>query len=200
MADKKSPEELNMLAEKAKTSSTAFGELYEYYIKRIYAFNYHRTNNSQAVAEDLTSQTFEKIVKNIHKYDSKRTNFSTWIYSITQNNLIDYYRRQNRKKTNSLDSTTEGFLEKARCNQGNKSLDQSVSNERNQRILNLALLKLKPRDQLVLTLRFSQNLTYQEIGSIMRSNTGTVGVRIHRALKKLGTVLRKHKLDVMLDL
>lgn len=193
----------NELAVEAQSSTSAFSELYERYIDKIYSFYFHRTNNNQSTAEDLTSQTFEKVLKNISKYNPDKSNFSTWLYSIAQNNLTDFYRKQQHRNGTSLDdlSETNNLDNQAKTEDtGNKPIESIVINDRNSKILNVAISKLSPKDQLAITLKFIQNLTYKETAIALKCSPNAAGVRIHRALRKLSKILKKYKLQEKLDL
>ncbi|MBN2101013.1 sigma-70 family RNA polymerase sigma factor [Candidatus Dojkabacteria bacterium] len=197
----KSNKEINKLANKAKTNASAFGEIYDHFAEDVYAFFYHRTNNNQGRAEDLVSVTFEKILKNISKYDETKSNFSTWIYTISQNTLTDHYRKQKHRDGISLDSTGENDSSSLKEKQAsNSSPSSDVITDRNRKIINLALSKLPQKDQLVITLKYMSDLTYKEIGQNIGCSSNAVGVRISRALKKLTTQLKKQGLDTKLDL
>ena len=68
-----------------------FGELYEIYIDKIYRFIYFKTHHKET-AEDLVSQTFFKALQGIKDFDSGTGKFSSWLYRIAKNCVIDYYR------------------------------------------------------------------------------------------------------------
>ncbi|MBI3231882.1 MAG: sigma-70 family RNA polymerase sigma factor [Candidatus Doudnabacteria bacterium] len=70
---------------------TAFGQLYDIYIRKIYDFLYFRTLHKQT-AEDLTSTVFTKALEKIKQFDAKKAKFSTWLYQIAKNTLIDHFR------------------------------------------------------------------------------------------------------------
>ena len=75
-----------------------FGQLYDSYIKKIYNFVYYKTWHRQT-AEDLTSQTFFKALTKIKQFDEIKGSFSSWLYKIARNTVIDYYR-QNKADLN----------------------------------------------------------------------------------------------------
>lgn len=193
----------NELAVEAQSSTSAFAKLYERYVDKIYSFYFHRTNNNQSTAEDLTSQTFEKVLKNISKYNPDKSNFSTWLYSIAQNNLTDFYRKQQHRSGTPLDDLLETNTPGNQAqteNTGNNSIESIVINDRNSKILNIAISKLSQKDQLAITLKFIQNLTYKETAIALKCSPNAAGVRIHRTLRKLSKILKKYKLHEKLDL
>lgn len=192
-----SSENLNELAEQAKTDTQAFGRLYDHFIGKIYSFFFHRTNNNKETAEDLTSQTFEKVLKNISKYNSDRSYFSTWIYSIAQNNLTDFYRKNKFRNGPSLDSPQN---EPLRQTPSNKSHDSNVITHRNKKILNWALSKLSQKDQLAISFKYIEGYSQAETAKLLKCSSNAVGVRIYRATKKLRGVIKKYNLEEKFDL
>ena len=73
-----------------------FGGLYELYIDKIYKFIYFKTHHKET-AEDLVSQTFFKALENIKGFDPSKGKFSSWLYRIARNCVIDYYRTKKAK-------------------------------------------------------------------------------------------------------
>jgi len=78
-----------------------FSNFYEEHVEKIYRFVYYKTHHKET-AEDLTSQTFFKVLENIKNFNSKKGNFSSWLYSIAKNTVIDYYRTK-RNETDVSD-------------------------------------------------------------------------------------------------
>jgi len=68
-----------------------FGILYDAYVKKIYNFVYFRTHHKET-SEDLTSQVFFKALEKIRQFNIERGSFSSWIYRIARNAIIDQYR------------------------------------------------------------------------------------------------------------
>ncbi|MFC1956876.1 sigma-70 family RNA polymerase sigma factor, partial [Chloroflexota bacterium] len=83
-----------------------FTELYEEYMPKVFRYIHGRVNN-MAIAEDLTSTTFEKALMNFDKYSEDKASFSTWVFSIARNTVIDFYRVESRKKLTSLEEGAE---------------------------------------------------------------------------------------------
>jgi RNA polymerase sigma-70 factor (ECF subfamily) len=200
-------EYINNLAEASKTNSEKFGELYDIFIEEIYNFFFYRTNKNRAIAQDLTSETFEKVVNNIVKFNSSKAGFRTWLYTIAQNNLTDYYRKNKSNDEISLENNVNNSENSKKSDKkiidqissSNKDTDENVIKDRNMRILNKALLYLPVKDQTVLTLKYVQQLTYKEIATMLGDNPNAIGVRISRALKKLAKILEDKDLKDKLD-
>jgi RNA polymerase sigma-70 factor (ECF subfamily) len=92
------------LAELARVDAEAFGVLYDRYCDRIFRFAYQRLNDREA-AEDLTAEVFFKALRAIDSYRPSVAAFSTWLYRIAANAVIDYARV--RRVTLSLDAAMD---------------------------------------------------------------------------------------------
>jgi RNA polymerase sigma-70 factor (ECF subfamily) len=57
----------------------------------------------RATAEDLTSATFEKVIRSWRRYDAAKAAERTWILAIARNTMIDHFRRQSHRDTTSTD-------------------------------------------------------------------------------------------------
>src|SRR3989344_1558695 len=83
------PQEEQKSVEQAQTDDSAFSNLYEHYLPKIYGYIHKRIGNKQ-IAEDLTSQTFLKAFENFSGFSGG--SFKGWIYRIATNTVIDFYR------------------------------------------------------------------------------------------------------------
>ena len=69
----------------------AFGELYGIHIDSIYRYIYYQVRD-KSVAEDLTEEVFLKAWSGIKKFSWKGQPFSSWLYKIAHNHIVDYFR------------------------------------------------------------------------------------------------------------
>ncbi len=75
----------------------AFGRLYDAYVRKIYDFVYYRTHHRET-AEDLTSDVFMKAFAGLRGFDPDQGSFSSWLYRIARNRVIDHYRTAKHAK------------------------------------------------------------------------------------------------------
>jgi len=172
-----STKKIKSLVRKAqKGDAESFGIIYEIFAERIYRYIYLKTS-SREEAEDLTQQVFVRAWEALPQFEFKKNPFSSWLYSIARNLITDFYRK--KKPDFSLDS--ENALEMP------DDLDLTerliIQDEVRQVFEAINQLPLEQKD--LLLLRFVDDLSYDEIASIMNKSPLTLRVIQHRALKRL---------------
>lgn len=172
----------NELARVAITDEKAFEELYEYFFPRVYNFVFARLKNVTD-ADDVTSVTFMKMNESLSNYVPSKAGFSTWLFRIASNALIDHVRRQDRRKETEWEDTFEPVAPK-------KEEPESVvtTSETSQELL-FALDKLNERERRIVELKFWGDLDTSSIAEVMSMSEGNVRVTLHRALGKLKKIL-----------
>lgn len=163
-------------------SQTVFLKYYLRYYEKIYRYLYFRAYEDKALAEDLTSETFLKAFEKFETFDPEK-NFSSWIYAIARNCLIDHFRKEKRHKEVSL-SDYENFL-KTDSEEVQEAVDQKLIRKKI-----LELLELLPqKEKELLLLKYFDQLENKEIVRILDINPATLRVQQHRALKKIKKLL-----------
>lgn len=165
------------LIQKAKNGDAAsFGGLYDLYMPRIYRFVFVRVNRRED-AEDLTHHIFMNAWQNMDRYESRGFPFSSWLYRIATNAVIDHYRTA--KAHPPLEAIPEEML--AEPNEMSEALDTAINVDR----LRVVLTKLESDQQSVLLMKFVDEMSNKEIAKALGKSEGTVRVIQHRAIKKL---------------
>jgi RNA polymerase sigma-70 factor (ECF subfamily) len=96
------------LVERAQAGDgRAFGELYARYAPGVLRFHRDHLNGCQEAAEDLTQDVFIKVFERLDRYQFQGTQFSTWLYRVARNHLIDHVRLQRRTITLPLATAPE---------------------------------------------------------------------------------------------
>jgi RNA polymerase sigma-70 factor (ECF subfamily) len=83
-----------------------FGRLYEVYLPKVYQYARYRVGDKET-AEDLTSDIFNKALDGFKRFDPQKASFSTWIFSIARNTIVDYYRKHAKVSRLSRDTESE---------------------------------------------------------------------------------------------
>lgn len=170
------------LLEKAKAyDEKAIGELYDQYAPLIYNYLYRRVHNAQ-VAEDLTGDVFLRVLQAIQSDQIWHKSFRGWLYRIAHNLVIDYYRKQPVHPATALPEDLPGHEDDP---------DSAIARQTASHRLHLAIRSLTPDQQLVLSLRFGEQLSAREVAEIMDKSVGAVEVQQHRALASLRRILEK---------
>ena len=166
---------------RAKTDADALAQLYEAYYERIFRFCVHRLFYRE-VAEDVTSTVFLEVARKIRDFRGRKDqDFRSWVYTIAANQANAYIRKTLRRRkllakaADSLAASPENGDDSAR-------LDWPR--------LYAAIMKLKPQHQTIITLRFFENLPFDEIAQVLDITQSTARVTMHRILNKLRTNLQ----------
>ncbi|MBN2016303.1 sigma-70 family RNA polymerase sigma factor [Candidatus Dojkabacteria bacterium] len=175
------------LVEQAKESLKAFDQLYEYYLPRIFAYVLNRTANKQ-ISEDVTSQTFIKAMTKIKTFRYKGFSFGAWLYRIAHNNLMDYYRKN--PSLNIIDLSEVESKDRT---------DKEAEKSERQAIILEALKKLPKQYQEILSLKFFEELSNEEMAEVLGCKKETLAVKLHRSLKAFKKILEKENLLEVLN-
>ena len=162
----------------ARSDRAAFVQLYRRYYDVIFRYCAHRLFN-RAMAEDITSEVFLRMVENFHGFRGTEAQFRNWLYRIATNAVNHHLRRMTRRIS---------LLRAAREQSNNQAVDYEESPEK-LALLKEAMLSLKPRYQTIITLRFFENLKLIEIAEVLSSRPGTVRSQLARALARLRKAL-----------
>ena len=151
-------------------------------------------------AEDLTQEAFIKIFRNLGNYSPEAGNFVTWIVSVTRNLLIDHYRQsKNERMTVSVEQTTDGDEDYSLLDimpTDKPSPHAEVERKEQIALLRRALRQLSPDLREAVILRDLEELTYEEIGAILKIPDGTVKSRINRGRVELAKCLQRMRLHL----
>ena len=170
---------LELVDKSKKGDHEAFGEIYDQYITAIHRYVSFRL--PAAVSEDIVADIFVKAWEKLDSYKGRKgTPFSSWLFRIAHNIVIDTYRTH--KSTVELD---EFHIDEDRWNDPSLQIGLDIQST----LLRQAMAKLPKRYREVLLLTFMSNLSHLEIARAMRIREGGVRILKHRALKKLATLL-----------
>ena len=151
-----------------------FGTLYDFYIKKIYNFVYYKTMHKET-AEDLTSQTFFKALDNIQKFDETKGSFSSWLYRIARNTVIDYYRT---KKSNTN-------IEDVWDLSGDDDIEKDIDAWQKLKQVQEYLQNLKADQREIVVMRLWDQLSYKEIAEITGKTIASCKMTFSRVMTKL---------------
>ncbi|USG65241.1 sigma-70 family RNA polymerase sigma factor [Brevibacillus ruminantium] len=171
-----------------KGQSRAFPALVQLFTPRVMSI-IRRLVSSYHDGEDLHNEIWLKVAQHLHKYDTTLP-FHSWLYRIASNACIDFLRKKreivledeqlhqqvHKQPTDRVKSPELFLLEKESYSELTSLLDS-----------------LNDTDRLILTLRFVQELSYEEIGSMVGMSKNTIGTRLFRARKHLKELLDRQR-------
>ncbi len=169
--------QVRKLVERAqKGDREALEELYLIHFDRIYSY-LHMTVGNKHDAEDLTTQTFMKMLESIGKFRWQAVPFSAWLFRIAHNLSMDHFRANRRwqpeEEVPEPEPDEESSAEaEAMHSIGRKSMLELIED-------------LSGEQQQVLTLKFVFNFSNAEAAAILEKTEGAVKSLQHRALASL---------------
>ena len=169
-----SQSDIERLVEKAAGGDfKAFGELYSIYLDRIYRFVFYQINDKMA-AEDITEEVFVKAWKAISSCKGKSKTFTSWLYRIARNHMINSLRSMRKHTSIEKANLVEG---------GNPELEVEMELEYQELC---GVINCLPQNQRqVIILKLIEGLDNQEIAKTMGKSQGAVRVLQMRALAAL---------------
>jgi len=159
-----------------------FGVLIERYEKKMMRYARKFLSDSEDI-KDVIQEVFIKAYKNIKSFDTKRK-FSTWLYRIAHNELINVFKK--RKTLPLFDSDV--FLPH---NLHDNNLVQQIDRQDMREMIDKCLDQLEPKYRETIVLYYFEELSYKEIADTMQIPISTVGIRIKRAKEKMKSIYEK---------
>jgi RNA polymerase sigma-70 factor, ECF subfamily len=182
--DSLSEHEIEILVEQARQGDAeAFGRIYDVYVDRIYRHIYYRTGKVED-SQDLTQEVFAKAWQMLPKYKPTSTPFLGWLFTISHNRVIDYYRtkKDHSYLDNEIELPSKGI--------GPEEYAESRSSQQQ---IRRAILQLPDEQQQVIMMAFIEGYGYSEVAAALNKSEGNIRVMIHRALKKMHEMIAQEK-------
>ena len=179
-------DEIEDLVKRAqKGDNGAFAGLYEAFHAKIYRYVYFKVSD-RVEAEDLTEEVFLRMLESINSFKWQGYPFSSWLFRIAHNRIIDHYRKKGRRRTVELDDA--GSVVGANTDDMDRNLEVGLSIEQ----VGVAMQRLTQLQKEVITLRFAGGLSIAETAEAMGKKDNAVKALQHAAIKKLRTILPDH--------
>ena len=173
-------EEDQLLAAARQGSPAALTQIYDAYFKPVYGFIRLRVEDT-ALAEDLASEVFVRLVEAVRRHSGPRSNLRGWLFEVARNLVNDHYRGGKGFTEQALDD----WLPDTRSGEMEALAIRAASVEQTRR----ALRSLAPDHQEVLILRFAQNLSLQETAELMGKQVNAIKQLQFRATQALRRAL-----------
>jgi RNA polymerase sigma-70 factor, ECF subfamily len=158
----------------------AFGVLYDRYVDLVHRYVYYRVG-SQALAEDLTSETFLRALRRISSYTWQGVDIGAWFVTIARNLVADHYKSGRYR--------LEVQVQEVRDDRALEGPEDEVLDALDHRVLLEAVTRLGAEQQECIVLRFLQGLSVSETALVMGKNDGAVKALQYRAVRSLSRLL-----------
>ena len=155
----------------------AFRLLFETYKDRVFSIAVYSLGGNETAAGDITQQVFLKLMTTIAQFRGN-SEFTTWLYRLVVNTCIDEQRRRRR------------FLPFGDAEPVSRMEDRRPQEKHYARLemadsVKAAISELKPKFRLPILLRYTEELSYEEIAAVLGCSKGTVASRLNRGHKAL---------------
>jgi len=154
----------------------AFRVLFETHKDRVYSIALRYAGDS-ATAMDIAQDTFLKLLSNIQQFRGE-SSFESWLYRMVVNSCLDYHRKR-RRFLPLLDEALDVFRSPRES-----TLHDLLREEQEERVQQI-VAQLPEEQRIVVVLRYTDGLSYEEIADLLGCRRGTVASRLNRAHKAL---------------
>jgi RNA polymerase sigma-70 factor (ECF subfamily) len=181
------------LVARSREDSAAFGELYDFYLPRIYGFIARRVGD-RTMAEDLTATAFERALTAVRRGDFRNDSFGGWLYRVASNAIVDQARRERRliplggRGADGEDGPAGGTI-------GDDRALAAFGAAADRDVLIRALRRLPQGHRRLIVLKFFDGLEIDELCGALGCSRPTLAVKLHRALRALRGVLAQETTD-----
>ncbi len=167
----------------------AFKELVNRYTTPLYNFTARLAGAQNA--PDIVQDTFVKAWKNLERFDAKKANFKTWIFTIARNTVTDLLRKKKSLLFSDIKTAEETDIDSYAQNIPDEELlpDELLAKADEEKILHGMLDKLNPEYQEVLILHYQEEMTFDEISKVLGKSLNTVKSQNRRAILTLRKLL-----------
>ena len=165
-----------------KGDAAAFAVLYEGYYDRIFRYVSFKTGNSLE-AEDITAEVFVKMLESIDSFKWQGYQFSSWLFRIAHNLVVDHFRKRGRRHIVALDDAP------AAATEYNPDLDRKLDVDMSMAPVREAMKDLTDLQREVISLRFAAGLSVAETARAVGKKDNAVKALQHAGIKKLRGIL-----------
>ncbi len=177
-----SPDEIRreeQLIRAAQQDPRKFGPLYEKYYTPIWQFLYKRLNEEEE-ANDLCSKVFMAAMHYLPRYEPKGLPFSSWLYRIASNEVIQHYRKTKKQQVIRVDDKGWNRLQNGIFEENTAAVKEAMLQK-----MEAALQALKAEELQLIRLHYFEKHSYKEIGEILGLSETNSKVKAFRVIEKL---------------
>ena len=181
--DPQTRDEVSDLVRRAQEGDRqAFAALYETFYARVSRYVSFKTGGSTD-AEDIVGEVFVRMFESIHTFRWQGYPFSSWLFRIAHNLVVDYFRKTARQKTAPLDTVA------ATASGSSPDLDGDLDRKLAMQEVRRAMVDLTDLQREVITLRFTAGLSVLETSKAVGKRENAVKALQHAGIRKLRRLL-----------
>ncbi len=159
-----------------KTQEKAFRQLVSIYKERLY-WHIRRMVINHDDADDVLQNTFIKVFRSIHNFKGDSKLYS-WMYRIATNESITFINQRAKKAGISSEEIKDQMI-------NNLQADVYFEGDEIQLQLQKAIATLPQKQQLVFTMKYFEDITYNDMSEILDTSVGALKASYHHAVKKI---------------
>ena len=171
-----------------KGDTAAFRDLMTKYQEFSYVVAFRILKNKED-AEEACQDAFVKVYKQLEKFKME-SKFSTWLYTIVYRSALDK-RKKMEHESNFIDVEDDNMIVVSDLDDAFELLEK----EERKQAVSLAMEELDGEEASLLTFYYMKELSLKEISEIVDLNANHLKIKLHRARKKMATILRKQLLS-----
>jgi len=156
--------------------------MYVEYFPKVYNFVYYKLLNRDQT-DELVSEIFVKAVEKIDTFDESKGKFSTWVFTIARNSIIDSFRR--RKDNLSIDGDEIDISD-------DFDMQASLIKSEERKKLHSLLAELTQRERSIITMKYFAEMTNREIAATLEMKESAVSMAAWRVRQRLREGLQEY--------
>lgn len=181
------------LVQLSLANSDYFEELIERYETKLKRYIRRLLNVSEQDVEDILQDVFVKAYRKLNSFDTKMK-FSNWIYRITHNEAISYYRKNKKEKGNiSIDDEEKKYI--THLLEDSLDIHQELKNKEILEKVLFIIKSLPKKYEEVIILHYFENKSYEEMSDILKRPSGTIATLLNRAKKMFKKIATKNNIN-----
>jgi RNA polymerase sigma factor (sigma-70 family) len=166
----------------------ALGSIYREHFDGVYRYAYWNTG-SREEAEDISEETFYRVLKHIGGYDESKASLRSWVMRIAHNLVVDHHRHRARHPQAELDETLAAPVD----------IGGELEAEESRGALLEAMQRLTLEQRQVLQMKYFLQMSNTEAARALGKREGAINALQHRALRRMGGLLEKQGLGRAMD-
>ena len=183
MAEQISDTELLALFREAATKEKAFGILVKKYQERLY-WHIRRMLVDHEDSNDVMQNVFIRVWNALANF-REDAQLYTWLYRIATNECLTFIEQRKKKGTISINELESGLSNKIRA-------DKDFDANKLEWKLQLAIQQLPEKQRIVFTLRYYDEMPYEEMSQVLETSAGALKASYHHAAKKIEDFILNH--------